>query len=72
MKEENLKQLQSLSKTAYRSGILPVFLGLLIAFIGMVNRSTQDILTGIFVFVVGYAFVKIATKVSKITQDERS
>ena len=37
MKEENTKTLESLAKTSYRSGILPIFLGLLIGFVGVIS-----------------------------------
>jgi len=72
MKEENSKALENLSKTASRSGILPIFLGILIGFIGIINNNTQDILTGLFVFVVGYAFIKIASKITQVVKDESS
>jgi len=72
MKDENLNALETLSKTAYRSGMLPIFLGILIGFIGIINKSTQDILTGLFVFVVGYALIKIAKKISQVVNDEKA
>ena len=72
MKEENVKALESLSKTAYRSGILPVFLGILILFIGVVNKETSTTLTGLFVFIVGYAFIKISSKISNVLKSEKN
>ena len=72
MKEENINALESLSKTAYRSGILPVFLGILILFIGAVNNETTTILTGLFVFIVGYSFVKISSKISNVLKSEKN
>lgn len=66
MKDENQKELKNLSKTAYRSGILPVFLGVLILFIGVINKDVFDSAVGIFVFIVGYSFVKISSKLKAV------
>ncbi|MGE0268787.1 MAG: hypothetical protein AB7S78_10080 [Candidatus Omnitrophota bacterium] len=66
MKDENQKELKNLSKTAYRSGILPVFLGVLIAFVGVINKDIFDSAVGLFVFIVGYSFVKISSKLKAI------
>ena len=65
MNDNNIKELKNLSKACHNSGILPIFLGILIIFIGGVNRSTYTIAVGLMVFIVGYAFVKIAAKINK-------
>jgi len=66
MKDENQKELKNLSKTAYWSGLLPVFLGVLIVFIGVINKDVFDSAVGIFVFIVGYSFVKISSKLKAV------
>ncbi len=66
MKDENQKALTNLSKTAHISGILPIFLGVLIIFIGVINHDVFDVTIGLFVFIVGYSFVKIAAKLKAI------
>ena len=66
MKSENQQELRNLSRTAYRSGILPFFLGLAIVFIGIRNQDVFDGAVGLFVFIVGYAFVKISSKLKAV------
>jgi len=70
MKDENKKSLENLSRTAYRSGVLPIFLGILICFVGIVQGDVQDILIGLFVLIVGYSYVKIAQKLNNIIRSE--
>jgi len=72
MKEENLKILEKLSKTAYRSGILPIFLGVLVVFVDTINRDIPHILVGLFIFITGYSYVKVATKIDKVIDDEKA
>ena len=71
MKENSIKSLEGLGKTAYRSGVLPIFLGILISFIGVINSNPKDILIGLFVFVVGYSFVNIGRKIRSILMSEK-
>ena len=65
MKDDNIKDLKNLSKTCRRSGILPIFLGVLVAFAGVVNVDSYVLSVGLMIFIVGYAFVKIAEKIDK-------
>lgn len=65
MNDENIKNLQNLSKVCHRSGILPIFLGVLVVFIGAVNKNYDTITVGLLIFILGYAFVKIADKIKK-------
>ena len=71
MKEENLKLLENLSKTAYWGGLLPIFLGVLVAFVGGIQKDALYILVGIFIFVTGYAYVKISQKIAKVIDSEK-
>jgi len=70
MKDENKKALENLSKTAHWSGILPIFLGILIGFIGVIQGDVTDIVIGLFVLIVGYSYVKIAQKLNNILSSE--
>ncbi len=72
MKEENQKDLENLSKTAYRSGVLPIFLGVLVLFIGVINKDMFEGAAGLFIFIVGYSFVKISSKINTIIQRENA
>jgi len=71
MREENLKTLEQLGKTCYCAGILPIFLGVLIVFIDAVNRDYGHLLVGLLVFIMGYSFVKISVKISRIIAAEK-
>lgn len=72
MNEKNVKSLENLSKTCRIAGILPIFLGLLVLFIGVLNKDITSMLTGLFVSIVGYAFVKISAKVNIVLNSERA
>jgi hypothetical protein len=65
MDDGNIKNLQNLSKVCHRSGILPIFLGVLVMFIGGVNFNPNTLAVGLLIFIVGYAFVKIADKINR-------
>lgn len=65
MKDKNLKDLQNLSKVCHRSGILPIFLGVLVVFIGVVNMNPYTLAVGLLIFILGYSYVKIADKINK-------
>ena len=65
MNEESVKDLKNLSKVCRRSGILPIFLGVLIMFIGGINADSYTLAVGLLIFIVGYAFVKIGEKIKK-------
>ena len=65
MTDENTKSLQNLSKVCYRSGVLPIFLGVLVVFIGGININPYTMSVGLLIFIVGYSYVKIAGKINK-------
>ncbi|MBF0522809.1 MAG: hypothetical protein HQL24_07120 [Candidatus Omnitrophica bacterium] len=70
MKESNVQDLTNLSKTCYRSGILPIFLGLLVIFVDIIFKQVAEIPAGLLVFVLGYVLVKIAQKINKVLESE--
>jgi len=65
MDQINVDSLARLSKVCYRSGILPVFLGILVGFVGVINKDSQTIVVGLFVFIVGYALIKISSHIRR-------
>ena len=65
MNNTNVKNLKELSKVCRTSGILPIFLGILVMFIGGINLNSYTFAVGLLIFVMGYAFVKIADKINK-------
>lgn len=63
MTEKKTKELQNLATVCRRSGILPIFLGILVIFIGAVNGQPYTITVGLLMFIVGYSYVKVAQKI---------
>ena len=71
MDEESIKALENLSLYCYYCGIIPIFLGILIIFVDVMNNNIPHILVGLFIFISGYAFVKISAVLTKILIIER-
>ena len=71
MKEENVKQIDNLSRTCYRSGVFIVFLGILVMFVHVVNKDYTQVLVGLLIFITGYGFAKISTKLRNILNSEK-
>ena len=72
MKSENVKTLESLSLFCHLSGIITVFLGIVVILMDLVNSDFKHIQAGFFILVTGYAFVKIAAKLSGVYQSEQT
>lgn len=70
MKQENIKILENLSLFCHFSGIITVFLGLVVILMDLSNKDFGHIQIGFFVFVSGYAFVKISSKISGVLHSE--
>jgi len=71
MKEQNTSSLDNLSRTAYRSGVFSVFLGVLVAFVHVINGDFTQILVGLLIFIMGYGLVKVASKIRFVINDEK-
>ena len=71
MKFENTKSLEYLSLYGHISGLITVFLGIIVVAMDLLNSDFRHIQVGIFICVVGYAFVKIAQKSETILLSER-
>ena len=51
-------------------GLAMIFLGILTAVMSFLSRQFGHIQAGIYVFISGYALVKISGKISHVLQDE--
>ena len=71
MRFENVKSLEYLSLYGHISGVITVFLGIIVIAMDLLNNDFHHIQVGIFICVVGYAFVKIAEKSETILLAER-
>lgn len=70
MKIQNVKALENLSLFAHFSGIITIFLGLMVILMDLMNKDYKHIQIGFFVLATGYAFVKISSKVAGVICDE--
>ncbi|GEM_PF-1687164 len=71
MRFENIKSLEYLSLYGHISGLITIFLGIVVIAMDLLNSDFRHIQVGIFICVVGYAFVKIAEKSETILLSER-
>ena len=70
MKPQNVKTLENLNLFCHFSGIITVFLGIVVILIDLNNKDFEHIQIGFFILAVGYAFVKIAAKILSVVCDE--
>ena len=70
MKPANVKLLENLSLYCHISGIITVFLGIIVILLDISNNDFAHIQVGFFILVTGYSFVKISSKLSMILHDE--
>ena len=70
MKHENKKSLESLSFSCHIAGLFSVFIGLVVTFIDLLNKDFTHIQIGIFVFAIGYALTKVASRLTRIIISE--
>ncbi len=71
MRFENKKSLEYLSLYGHICGLITIFLGCIVIVMDLLNRDFHHIQVGIFICVVGYAFVKVAEKSEFILLSER-
>ncbi|MBN1870459.1 MAG: hypothetical protein JW847_07800 [Candidatus Omnitrophica bacterium] len=72
MRSKNVKTLENLSLFCHFSGIITVFLGIVVVLLDLNNKDYGHIQIGFFVLTVGYAFVKIASKVMRVVCEEEN
>jgi len=70
MTHENFRTLEKLSLFCHFSGIITVFLGGVIILMDLGNGDFKHIQTGFFILAIGYALVKISSKISSVLFDE--
>ncbi len=71
MRFESTKSLEYLSLYGHISGLITIFLGIIVIAMDLLNSDFHHVQVGIFICVVGYAFVKIAEKSETILLSER-
>ena len=70
MKAENGKSLESLSLFCHYCGIFSVFIGAVVGLMDLLKGDFGHIQVGIFLFAVGYALVKISSRITEILISE--
>jgi len=71
VKVENVKTVETLSLFCHVSGIITVFLGIVVILMDLVNNDFNHIQIGFFILAVGYAFVKISSQLSAVLRNEQ-
>ncbi len=72
MHAKNLSSLESLSLACHLTGLLNTFLGLVTSFLLLLRGDIRHVPFGIYIFITGYAMVKISQKISGIIIAESS
>lgn len=70
MQSQNVKALESLSLTCHLVGLINTFIGLSISFMLLIKQEFTQMHFGIYIFITGYAMVKIAQKISNVVTNE--
>lgn len=71
MKAKNMTTLENLSVFCHGSGIITIFLGIIVILLDISRKDYTHIQIGFFILITGYAFVKISVKLSKIVLEEK-
>jgi len=72
MKLSSVNSLENLNLFCHVSGIITVFLGIIVILMDLAYKDFAHIQVGIFVLATGYSFVKISSKLARILRDEKS
>lgn len=72
MKPQNIQAFQRLSAFCRYSGIMSIFLGMLVVFLDVVNKDWIHMQVGLFIFASGYALFRTGKRISAILFDERT
>ena len=72
MKQDNINSLERLSLFCHISGLISILLGISVIFMDIINGDFSHIIVGLFIFITGYTFVKIAQKIAKVLLTEKS
>ncbi|MDP2654000.1 MAG: hypothetical protein Q8Q08_08215 [Candidatus Omnitrophota bacterium] len=71
MKQENMRSLESLSAVCHYCGVFSVFIGSVVIFMDFLRKDFEHIQTGIFQFAIGYALVKVSSRIAMIVMSEK-
>ncbi len=71
MRTENMKTIEFLSLICHFAGLFSVFIGMVVAFMDVLNNDFRHVQVGIYIFATGYALVKISAKLSEILLTEK-
>lgn len=71
MKIHNILALERMSLFCHISGLFSVFIGLVVVFMEVLTKNIIRIQAGLYVFITGYALVKIAQRLARIVLEER-
>ena len=66
MLAQNIKALERLGLFCHISGLCSVFIGMMVCVLDLLNKDFAHIQVGFYVFISGYAFVKIAKRLAAI------
>jgi len=72
MHRHNANALESLSWFCHLCGLFSVFIGMTVTLLNFLDKDFMHIQSGIYIFVTGYALVKISKKISNILNSERA
>ena len=70
MRVENRRSLDSLSLFCHIGGLITIFLGIIVVGMDLINSDFSHIQVGIFIFVIGYAFLKISSTIAYVLNTE--
>jgi len=71
MKMQNIRDMENLSLYTHFSGLITIFLGILVIMIDLINKDFGHIQVGIFILITGYAFFKISQKIAHVLKSEK-
>lgn len=71
MKHKNISALENLSLYSNVSGVITVFLGIMVILLDLSNKNFAHIQIGFFILITGYSFIKISAKISKVIYEEK-
>ena len=71
MRTKNVRALENLAFFCHLGGLGCIIFGLIIIFVDVLHRNYATIQAGIFIIAIGYALVKIASKLHAILSEEK-
>ncbi len=70
MRIDNRRSLESLTLFTHIGGLITMFLGFLVIGMDLLNNDFKHIQVGIFIFAIGYSYLKISSTISSILSTE--